>query len=186
MRAKLSSDNGKTWSNEIILREDGRDWDLGYSRTVQRSDGKIVTMYYYATEDDHNNRILATIWDPNVITQKSVEARMLTDIADYIDAIERNINKLNELTAGKVKKVNPVVTQLKLKEKNCDMIQKIVTNNFLSQRIDHDSGNYAQKVTLLQQLLRYNMLAKKTSDLENVRKMRSILKKFRKIYFSAE
>jgi hypothetical protein len=52
IRAKLSSDNGKTWGREIILREDGRNWDLGYTRTVQRADGKLVTIYYYSTQEN--------------------------------------------------------------------------------------------------------------------------------------
>jgi len=67
IRAKLSSDNGKTWSEEIHLRDDGRTWDLGYTRTVQRPDGKIVTIYYYATEENPEQHIAATIWDPDKV-----------------------------------------------------------------------------------------------------------------------
>ena len=39
IRARLSEDKGKTWSPEIILRDDGGNWDLGYPRTIQRDDG---------------------------------------------------------------------------------------------------------------------------------------------------
>ena len=63
MRAKLSEDNGKTWGDEIILRQDARTWDFGYSRTTQRPDGKIVTVYYYTTEENPEQHIAATIWD---------------------------------------------------------------------------------------------------------------------------
>ncbi|HBG26548.1 MAG TPA: hypothetical protein DDX75_05590 [Phycisphaerales bacterium] len=63
--AKLSSDNGKTWSKEIILRDDGREWDLGYTRNVQRTDGKVVTVYYYTTKENERQHIAATIWDPS-------------------------------------------------------------------------------------------------------------------------
>ena len=49
IRAKLSEDNGKSWGHEICLRDDGRNWDFGYTRTVQRTDGKLVTLYYYTT-----------------------------------------------------------------------------------------------------------------------------------------
>jgi hypothetical protein len=64
MRARLSSDGGNTWGKEIVLREGAGAWDIGYSRTVQRSDGKLVTAYYWATEPMKERTIEATIWDP--------------------------------------------------------------------------------------------------------------------------
>ena len=67
MRAKLSEDKGKTWGGEIVLRQDARTWDFGYSRTVQRADGKIVTTYYYTTEESPEQFIGGTIWDPELV-----------------------------------------------------------------------------------------------------------------------
>jgi hypothetical protein len=64
IRAKLSLDNGQTWSDEMILRDDGGNWDLGYVRSVQRPDGKIVSVYYYNDDPDEERYIAATIWDP--------------------------------------------------------------------------------------------------------------------------
>jgi len=65
MRARLSDDNGRTWSDPIIFREDGGNWDIGYPVSVQRSDGKIVTIYYYWDEDTGPERYIGTtIWDP--------------------------------------------------------------------------------------------------------------------------
>jgi len=65
VRAKFSSDGGKTWGDVIHLRDDGRTWDIGYMRTVERADGKLVSMYYYTTENDPEQHIAATIWDPS-------------------------------------------------------------------------------------------------------------------------
>jgi len=65
IRAKFSKDNGKTWGPEIHLRDDGRSWDMGYTRTMQRPDGKLVTVYYYTTEEIPEEHIAATIWDPD-------------------------------------------------------------------------------------------------------------------------
>jgi len=45
IRAKLSADQGRTWSKEILLRGDGATWDIGYTRSVVRPDGEIVTVY---------------------------------------------------------------------------------------------------------------------------------------------
>jgi hypothetical protein len=64
IRAKQSSDGGKTWSAEIILRADGHNWDLGYPRTVQRADGKLVTVYYFNDAGQKERYIAATIWEP--------------------------------------------------------------------------------------------------------------------------
>ncbi len=63
IRARLSQDNGETWSDEIILRGDGGAWDLGYPRTVQRPDGKLVSVYYFNEANDKERFIGATIWD---------------------------------------------------------------------------------------------------------------------------
>ncbi len=64
LHARLSADNGKTWGEELVLRQDGGSWDLGYPRTVQRRDGKLVTIYYFNTGANSERFIGATIWDP--------------------------------------------------------------------------------------------------------------------------
>lgn len=63
IRARLSKDGGATWGEDIVLRDDAQAWDLGYTRTVQRPDGKIVTVYYFAPTKDLERDIRATIWD---------------------------------------------------------------------------------------------------------------------------
>ena len=65
VRARLSSDGGRTWSEEIILRDDDGGTDIGYPRSVQRPDGKVVTVYYLWDKRSGPERYLAaTIWDP--------------------------------------------------------------------------------------------------------------------------
>jgi hypothetical protein len=69
IEARISDDEGATWSDEIILRDDYQpdsynDPDLGYCRMVVRPDGKLVTMYYWATPEHPTHHIGATIWDP--------------------------------------------------------------------------------------------------------------------------
>ncbi len=65
IRAKLSADEGQTWGEEIVLRTDGGDGDLGYTRTVQRPDGKLISVYYYNTDPGGDRFIGATIWRPD-------------------------------------------------------------------------------------------------------------------------
>jgi predicted neuraminidase len=62
--ARISSDGGKTWGEEIVLRDDGAAWDLGYCRTVLRPDGRVVTAYYFAADAKKERTIEATIWSP--------------------------------------------------------------------------------------------------------------------------
>ena len=63
MGAKISEDEGRTWSPEIVLRDDGDGEDMGYSRTVQRPDGALVTVYYYTAPNRPERFIAATLWE---------------------------------------------------------------------------------------------------------------------------
>ena len=64
IRGRLSSDEGKTWGPELVLRGGAGAWDIGYTRTAQRADGRLVTVYYWAKEPMKERTIEATIWDP--------------------------------------------------------------------------------------------------------------------------
>ena len=68
IRATLSSDGGRTWGDHIVLRDDGASRDIGYPRAVQRTDGKVVAMYYFTDEASGPERYIgATIWTPPAI-----------------------------------------------------------------------------------------------------------------------
>lgn len=76
-RAAISAD-GVTWNveNEIVLRDDAPNKDLGYPASVQLQDGRVLTVYYQSHPSDslrpaagpppdrHKPDIIATIWDP--------------------------------------------------------------------------------------------------------------------------
>ncbi|MCC6263893.1 MAG: exo-alpha-sialidase [Bryobacterales bacterium] len=64
IHATISDNDGKTWSEPIVLRDDGEAWDLGYTRDAIRTDGKIVTLYYWSPGLYKEREIVATIWDP--------------------------------------------------------------------------------------------------------------------------
>jgi hypothetical protein len=52
LRARLSEDEGRTWGREIVLRDDGGSWDLGYPRVVEHEPGRLLTVYYMNRKDD--------------------------------------------------------------------------------------------------------------------------------------
>jgi hypothetical protein len=45
-QARLSTDNGKTWGEPILLSGDGKGGDLGYPSTVELEDGTLLTVWY--------------------------------------------------------------------------------------------------------------------------------------------
>jgi hypothetical protein len=64
--ARLSADGGKTWADEMVVRDDFQDdkfddKDFGYPRLVQNDRGELVAMYYWATSKQFHHHIAATI-----------------------------------------------------------------------------------------------------------------------------
>ena len=70
IRARVSDDDGRSWGPELILRDDGGSWDLGYPRTALLGDGKVMSAYYMNRADDDIQmdggvrHIAATIFRP--------------------------------------------------------------------------------------------------------------------------
>lgn len=52
LRYRTSEDDGRTWGREIVLRDDGGSWDLGYPRVVEHPGGKVLAVYYMNCRDD--------------------------------------------------------------------------------------------------------------------------------------
>ncbi len=62
--ARFSEDEGASWSEPLVIRDGASTWELGYTRSAQRPDGKIVTVYYF-NDGPHNERfVAATVWTP--------------------------------------------------------------------------------------------------------------------------
>ena len=69
IKARLSADGGRTWGDERVLRDDfqvGKDHsaDLGYPRLVMNHDNHLVVTYYWATKDNPQGHIAATVFAP--------------------------------------------------------------------------------------------------------------------------
>ena len=63
IRAVIGADSGRSWGEEIVLRDDGGDFDVGYPKAVINRDGKVVIAYYFNTHTDSERFIGVTIWD---------------------------------------------------------------------------------------------------------------------------
>ena len=45
-QARISHDNGRTWSNPMVVSDDGAGYDIGYPSTVELPDGMLLTLWY--------------------------------------------------------------------------------------------------------------------------------------------
>jgi hypothetical protein len=52
IRAVVSEDEGVSWGPELIVRDDGGSWDLGYPNAFEAEPGRIGAIYYFNGRDD--------------------------------------------------------------------------------------------------------------------------------------
>jgi hypothetical protein len=50
-QARISDDDGRTWSDPMIISSDGAKADLGYPSTVELEDGSLLTVWYEQLKD---------------------------------------------------------------------------------------------------------------------------------------
>ncbi len=61
-QARVSKDNGKTWSEPITISDDGASGDLGYPSTVQLADGSLITIWYEKLKDSSKAVLRQAHW----------------------------------------------------------------------------------------------------------------------------
>lgn len=52
IRARVSEDEGRTWGPEIVLRDDGGSWDLGYPNAWLADNDRVGVIYYFNSRND--------------------------------------------------------------------------------------------------------------------------------------
>ncbi len=111
------------------------------------------------------------------------------DIAEHITTIEKSMREIERLSAEAKPNMNQIVRWVNNKEQHADELSEIVTYYFMAQRIkmpaEQDTvayNDYVKKLTLLHRMLVDAMKAKQTTDLANVKQLRSSLDEFHKVY----
>jgi len=111
IRAVFSSNQGTTWGPESIIQSGAGEPDVGYTRTVQRPDGRLVTVYYWLDEPRTERYIAVTIWvAPDTIETNEVNNRKSTLTVPHGKYI-RNSNLVSKLKGGIVLKMDFALPQ---------------------------------------------------------------------------
>lgn len=105
-------------------------------------------------------------------------------IAEHIATIEKSMNKIQEIEKAEHHDANQLVRWIMNKENHANMLQDIVTQYFMTQRLKVGAKMYDQQLTLLHQLLIAAMKTKQTTDLEFVAELKTLLTQFEKLYFA--
>lgn len=63
IRALVSWDEGDSWEEELVIRDDGVTMDLGYPSTAELDDGSILTVYYQQTTKGAHCVLNHSIWN---------------------------------------------------------------------------------------------------------------------------
>jgi hypothetical protein len=72
---RYSRDNGATWSPDFPIRDGAKNpQDLGYCRLFQRTDGKLVAVYYWNSETHPQRHLCATIFDRHAVGKGTVRS----------------------------------------------------------------------------------------------------------------
>jgi len=64
-QARLSEDNGVTWSEPMVIQGDAKSGDLGYPSTAEVSPGQFVTVWYEKLPENRNAQLRMARWQLN-------------------------------------------------------------------------------------------------------------------------
>jgi nickel superoxide dismutase len=104
-------------------------------------------------------------------------------IAEHIRTIEKSMNEILKLQKEDPRNYNQLVRWIMNKEDHANMLQEIVSQYFMTQRIKIEDDDYANKLMVLHKMIVYAMKCKQTIDLSHVAKLRELSKKFSELYF---
>ena len=110
-------------------------------------------------------------------------------IREHVQTIEKSMQEINRLSKAKNPDYNQLVRWVNNKEIHAEMLQEIVSQYFLHQRVipvseaDKEYGTYVSKLELLHRILVSAMKCKQGTDLAEPVRILHHLKAFEDIYF---
>lgn len=61
-QARISGDNGKSWSEPLVINQDANSGDMGYPSTVECQDGSLITVWYELLKESPNAQLRQAKW----------------------------------------------------------------------------------------------------------------------------
>lgn len=104
-------------------------------------------------------------------------------LLENITTIEKSMNQITELGKSTPVNYNQLVRWVENKEHHAGLIQEVVAQYFMTQRIKPDTGEYCRTISVLHQMLIYSMRCKQSTDLTNTAKLRELVEEFKLLYF---
>ena len=104
-------------------------------------------------------------------------------LREHVMTMEKSMQEIQKLDPTNAEENNQLVRWINNKDLHANKLQEIVTQYFLTQRIEPDAENYTKKVTLLHHMLVYAMKCKQTLDEANIEKLYSLIDSFEDVYF---
>jgi nickel superoxide dismutase len=113
----------------------------------------------------------------------------ITLLHEHISTIEKSMKQITELSLAKDKNYNQLVRWINNKEEHADMLMRIVTQYFMTQRIKppksgdkQQQAKYNKELSLLHKMLIHAMKAKQTTELEHCTALRTLVEEFKLSY----
>ena len=120
------------------------------------------------------------------------DATRFTLLEEHVTTIEKSTNEIIRLSKEKTPDWNQLVRWVENKDKHADELSEIVSAYFMAQRIKPADTKdteahiaYMKQLSRLHEMLIYAMKAKQTLELENVKKLRSLIAEFKDDYNKA-
>ena len=117
----------------------------------------------------------------------------IESLREDLTTIEKSMQEIVQLGKEDPVNYNQIVRWVTNKDEHAKMVQDTVCEYFMNQRIkpvpESDGAaykKYVKQVTQLHEMLVYAMKCKQTTDLANVKKLRTLVSDFEAITFEAE
>ena len=101
---------------------------------------------------------------------------------EHVTTIEKSMKQIMKLEKDNNLNYNQLVRWINNKEVHAEKLQGIVTQYFMTQRIKVDAMDYNKKISSLHKLLIYSMKSKQSTDLKNIKTLRSLIDQFEGLY----
>ena len=117
------------------------------------------------------------------------DAARFAMLEEHVTTIEKAMKTIEELSAAQPPNYNQIVRWVENKDHEADELSEIVTYYFMAQRVKPEEkkngeaySKYLGELTALHEMVVYSMKAKQTTDLENVARLRALIKQFKALY----